>query len=313
MPPGAVGARFPAKKSLGQHFLFDTRLLQRIARTAGDLAGVHVVEVGPGPGGLTRALLETKAASVTAIEVDRRAIAALEPLVQESKGRLSIIEADARRIDYPRLVAAPRQVIANLPYNIASALLIAWLENAAAFARLTLMFQREVAERITARPGSGAYGRLSVLTQWTTEARIALRLGPGAFTPRPKVSSALVSLVPRETQPPPALFRAMQRVTGLGFGQRRKMLRAALRELGGAEALLAVGIAPERRAETLSIAEFVRLAEFARVREDGDARRERERDRQPKTRRVRSGGDPGKARQGPVVPDRVAEGDEDPA
>lgn len=262
MPPVAARAPYPARKSLGQHFLFDARLLRRIVEAAGELSGTHVIEVGPGPGGLTRALLETDAASVTAIEVDGRAIAALAPLVHESNGRLRVIEADARRVDFSHLVDAPRQIVANLPYNIASPLLVAWLGNAAAFARLTLMFQAEVAARITAPAGTSAYGRLSVLAQWTTEASIAFRLGAAAFTPRPKVSSALVSLIPRETQPSPALFVAMQRVTALGFGQRRKMLRTALRPIGGADALLAAGIAPERRAETLSVSEFERLAEF---------------------------------------------------
>lgn len=262
MPPRAARALYPARKSLGQHFLFNARLLRRITDAAGELSGTHVIEVGPGPGTLTRALLETNAASITALEVDRRAITALAPLVQESKGRLRVIEADARSVDLVRLVDAPRQVVANLPYNIASPLLVTWLGAAAAFTRLTLMFQAEVAARITAPAGTSAYGRLGVLAQWTTEATLVFRLGPAAFTPRPKVSSALVSLVPHERQPSPALFATMQRVTALGFGQRRKMLRTALKPIGGREALLAAGIAPERRAETLSVSEFESLAAF---------------------------------------------------
>ncbi|MGH7056490.1 MAG: 16S rRNA (adenine(1518)-N(6)/adenine(1519)-N(6))-dimethyltransferase RsmA [Acetobacteraceae bacterium] len=260
LPAGAARAGFAARKSLGQHFLFHANVARRIAAAAGDLAGVHVIEVGSGPGGLTSALLATEAESITAIEIDTRAIVALEPLAARNVGRLRIIEGDARRIDLARLVRAPRQVIANLPYNVASPLLVGWLGQAGAFARLTLMFQAEVAERITARPATRAYGRLGVLAQWTTEASIVFRVAPGAFVPRPKVSSALVSLIPHEVQPPADLFKAMQRLTAAAFGQRRKMLRAALKPLGGARLLAAADIAPERRAETLSFAEFDRLA-----------------------------------------------------
>ena len=228
-------------------------------RQAGDLAGRHLIEVGAGPGGLTRSLLASSAASVTAIELDPRAIVALQELAASSGGRLRVIAGDALAIDAASLAALPRQVIANLPYNVASPLLVRWLRNAAAFERLTLMFQQEVAERICAATGTAAYGRLSVLTQWTCTARIVMRLPPDAFTPPPKVWSAVVSLTPRATQPDAAAFAAMEAVTAAAFGQRRKMLRGSLRTLGGEALLAQAGIAPERRAETLLVAEFERL------------------------------------------------------
>jgi 16S rRNA (adenine1518-N6/adenine1519-N6)-dimethyltransferase len=219
-----------------------------------------VIEVGPGPGSLTEALLATEAASVTAIEIDPRAGAALADLALRHGERFRLILADARKVAIPSLVPSPRHVVANLPYNVATPLLIGWLGEAAAFAGFTLMFQEEVALRLAAQPGSAAYGRLAILAQWTCHVRIALRLPPQVFTPRPKVSSAVVSLTPHPEQPPAALFAAMQRLTAAAFGQRRKMLRAALKPLGGNDLLTAASIAPERRAETLSIAEFDRLA-----------------------------------------------------
>lgn len=248
-----------ARHSLGQHFLLDGNLTDRIVREAGDLAGRHVIEVGPGPGGLTRSLVGSAAASVTAIELDRRAIGAATELAETTGGRLRVIEADALSIDTASLVPAPRQIIANLPYNVASPLLVGWLRQAASFERLTLMFQQEVAERICAERDTPAYGRLSVLTQWTCDTRIVLRLPPGAFTPPPKVWSAVVSLTPHITQPDPAVFARMEALTAAAFGQRRKMLRGSLRGLGGEGLLARAGIAPERRAETLSVAEFDRL------------------------------------------------------
>jgi len=228
-------------------------------REAGDLAGRHVVEVGPGPGGLTRSLLGSAAASVTAIELDRRAIGAVTELADAAGGRLRVIEGDALSVDVAALVPAPRQVIANLPYNVASPLLVGWLRQAASFERLMLMFQQEVAERICAERDTPAYGRLSVLTQWTCDARIVLRLPPAAFTPPPKVWSAVVCLTPHIVQPDPAVFVRMEALTAAAFGQRRKMLRGSLRGLGGEALLTRAGIAPERRAETLSVAEFDRL------------------------------------------------------
>jgi 16S rRNA (adenine1518-N6/adenine1519-N6)-dimethyltransferase len=229
-------------------------------RLAEPLAGRSVVEVGPGPGGLTRALLASGAARVIAIEIDPRAVAAIEELAVAHRGRLRVIAADARGLHLPALAPAPRQIIANLPYNVATPLLVGWLREAASFERLTLMFQREVAERIVAAPGSAAYGRLSVLAQWICATTLLMRLPRDAFVPPPDVESAVVGLVPHAEQPSPALFAAMERLTAAGFGQRRKMLRASLRPLGGAGLLARAGIAPERRPESLNIAEFDRLA-----------------------------------------------------
>jgi 16S rRNA (adenine1518-N6/adenine1519-N6)-dimethyltransferase len=239
--------------------LLDPLICARIAQQAEPLAGRHVVEVGPGPGGLTRALLDSEPASVTAVELDPRAAAAAAELAG-CEPRLRVIEADALALDLARLVPAPRLVVANLPYNVATPLLIGWLRQAARWERLTLMFQAEVAERITAAPDTEAYGRLSVLAQSVCDARLALSLPPGAFVPPPKVWSAVVVLTPRPRQPDGGLLAALERVTAAAFGQRRKMLRGALRELGGEALLARVGIAPERRAETLSVDEFERLA-----------------------------------------------------
>ena len=249
-----------ARKSLGQHFLLDLGLTARIAALAGDLAGRHVIEVGPGPGGLTRALLASQAATITALEIDRRAIAALEELHADHPERLRVIEADAVGRDLAVLCPAPRQIVANLPYNVATPLLVGWLRQAALWERLTLMFQWEVAERICAAPGSDAYGRLAVLAQWCTTPALLMRIAPGAFSPPPKVFSAVVGFTPHPTQPSPALFATMERLTAAAFGQRRKMLRGALKPLGGETLLTRADIESSRRAETLSIAEFDRLA-----------------------------------------------------
>ncbi len=254
-----------AKHSLGQHFLLDGNLTDRIVREAGDLTGRHVIEVGPGPGGLTRSLLASAAATITAVELDFRAIGAMTDLVGLVGDRLRVIEGDALSVDMPSLVPEPRQIVANLPYNIASPLLVRWLRQAASFERLILMFQQEVAERICAEPDTSAYGRLSVLTQWTCEARIVMRLPPTAFTPPPKVFSAVVSLTPLAVQPDPKLFSRMEALTAAAFGQRRKMLRGSLRGLGGETLLNKAGIDPERRAETLSVAEFDRLVKLTGV------------------------------------------------
>jgi len=248
-----------ARRALGQHFLLDANLTQRIVRAAGTLTGRHVVEIGPGPGGLTRALLDSDAASVTVVELDQRAVAAMEELAAEARGRLHVVAGDALALDIS-LVSAPRQVVANLPYNIATPLLIGWLRQARAFERLTLMFQQEVAERICATPGTAAYGRLSILAQWICRTQLLLHIPPAAFVPPPKVFSAVVGLVPHAMQPAPALFAAMERLTAAAFGQRRKMLRRALKPIGGEALLREAGIASDRRAETLSVAEFDRLA-----------------------------------------------------
>ena len=248
-----------ARKSLGQHFLLDANLTARIVRGAGGLTGRHVIEVGPGPGGLTRALLETAAASITLVEVDPRAVAAMAELAAVDT-RLRVVEQDALALDLSSLVPAPRRIVANLPYNIATPLLIGWLRQASAWEGMTLMFQQEVAERIAAAPDSPAYGRLSVLAQWVCDVALLLRIPPAAFVPPPKVWSAVVGFTPRAGQPAPQLFRAMERLTAAAFGQRRKMLRGALKPLGGEALLARAGIDPQRRAETLSIIEFDRLA-----------------------------------------------------
>ncbi len=255
---GAYG--LDARKSLGQHFLLDANLIARIARQAGDLAGRHVVEIGPGPGGLTRALLDTEAASVTAIEIDRRAVRAITELQAHHVDRLHLIEGDALTLDLTELVPAPRQIVANLPYNIGSPLLIGWLRQAGLWEQMTLMFQEEVADRICAAPGSDGYGRLSVLAQWLATCEFRLRIPPQAFSPPPKVMSAVISIRPHATQPSASLFRAMERVTAAAFGQRRKMLRGSLKSIGGEKLLAICGIDGARRAETLDIAEFDQLA-----------------------------------------------------
>ena len=216
--------------------------------------------MGPGPGGLTRALLDSAAADVTVIEVDPRAVAAMQELQEHHAGRLHVVAGDALAIDLTALVPAPRRIVANLPYNIATPLLVGWLRQVAAFEGLTLMFQQEVADRICAAPGSDPYGRLAVLTGWTCEAAVLMRIPPSAFTPPPKVHSAVVGFRPRPLQPGGPLFATMERLTAAAFGQRRKMLRGALKALGGEALLARAGIAPERRAETLDIAEFDRLA-----------------------------------------------------
>jgi len=254
-----------AKKSLGQNFLLDLNLTGRIARAAGPFDGVDVVEIGPGPGGLTRALLAAGARRVIAIERDERAIAALEEIAARYPGRLAIVAGDALDFD-PRafLEDVPTRVVANLPYNISTALLVSWLTLEPWppwYDRLVLMFQREVAERIVAVPGSKSYGRLSVLAGWRAQARILFDIAGSAFVPAPKVTSSLVSLVPRE-KPLTCERRALERVTEAAFGQRRKMLRQGLKSLGtDALALLAAaGIEPTARAEEIPIAGFVALA-----------------------------------------------------
>lgn len=248
-----------ARKSLGQHFLLDGNLCARIVRSAGPLAGRHVLEVGPGPGGLTRALLDSEAASITAVEIDPRAVAAARELADESGGRLRVVAADALSTDILALAPAPRVIVANLPYNIATPLLVAWLRQAGAIERLTLMFQQEVADRICAASGTPAYGRLSVLAQWICRAELLLRIPPSAFVPPPKVWSAVVGLVPHAEQPSAAQFARMEGLTAAAFGQRRKMLRGSLKALGGEALLAAANIAPDRRAETLTVAEFKKL------------------------------------------------------
>lgn len=255
------------RKSLGQHFLLDMNLTRRIVRAAGPLDGVTAIEVGPGPGGLTRALLESAAAGVVAIERDSRCIPALHELQDAAGGRLTLVEDDALAVDYRTLAPAPRAIVANLPYNIATPLLIGWLKDIDAYAGLTLMFQKEVAERLTAAPGNKTYGRLSVICQWQAEVRRALTVPARAFTPPPKVDSAVVTLTPRPA-PEVAEWTFMERVTAAAFGQRRKMLRASLKALGDAEGLLAAaGLRPTARAEEIDVAGFAALARALAARE----------------------------------------------
>jgi 16S rRNA (adenine1518-N6/adenine1519-N6)-dimethyltransferase len=249
-----------ARRRLGQHFLLDANLSARIVREAGGLANRHIVEVGPGPGGLTRALLASEAADVTAVEIDTRAVAAMHELQSQAGERLKVIEGDALALDLAALIPPPRQIIANLPYNIGTLLLIGWFRQAAAWEQFTLMFQQEVADRICAAPGTAAYGRLSVLAQWICAVESRLRIPPAAFVPPPNVFSAVLVLTPHASQPDAALFAVMERVTAAAFGQRRKMLRGALKPLGGEALLARAGIAAQRRAETLSVAEFAVLA-----------------------------------------------------
>jgi len=251
-----------AKRSLGQNFILDLNVTRRIARAAGPLDTGTVIEVGPGPGGLTRALLEEGARHVVAIERDRRCLAALGELAAAYPGRLELVEGDALKLDPAALAPAPRRIVANLPYNIATALLLRWLDRIGDYQSLTLMFQREVAERLVATPRSPAYGRLSVIVQWLTEPKILFDLPPRAFVPSPKVTSSVVSLTPRTTSLAPAEKGALERVTAAAFGQRRKMLRSSLRTLGlPVEPLFAsTGISPTARAEELAVADFCALA-----------------------------------------------------
>ncbi len=251
-----------ADKRLGQHFLLDLNLTAKIARAAGALGGRTVVEIGPGPGGLTRSLLDAGADRVIAIERDPRCVAALQSLVAASDGRLTVIEADALAIDAASLAPAPRVIVANLPYNVATPLLIGWLKRIEDFESLTLMFQREVALRLVAPPRDKAYGRLSVMTRWLARPELVFDLPPQAFTPPPKVVSSIVRLTPRSPEAGGPDFAAMERVVAAAFGQRRKMLRAALRGFSADPlALLATAeIDPTARAEELGVDAFKRLA-----------------------------------------------------
>ena len=251
-----------AAKALGQNFLFDEQLLARIAAIPGNLNDRAVLEIGPGPGGLTRALLRA-GARVTAIEMDRRCLPALDELAQAFPERLRVIEGDAVKLDHDALMGEPYAVAANLPYNVGTALFVRWLGGEAwppRWTSLTLMFQQEVAQRIVAQPGTDAYGRLAVLAQWRSSPRLAMKVHRSAFTPPPKVMSAIVHVEPAAA-PPGVSARILEKVTESAFGQRRKMLRQSLKGLPGAlPALEGLGIDTQRRAETLSVAEFVAIA-----------------------------------------------------
>ena len=251
-----------ARKSLGQHFLLDSNLCARIARAAAPLDHVTVLEVGPGPGGLTRAILEAGAKRIVAVERDKRCVAALGELVRAWPGRLEIIEADALKIDLNKRLSGPVKIIANLPYNVGTALLIGWLGAPERYDSLTLMFQKEVAARLTAEPATKDYGRLSILAQWRCETRRLFDVSAKAFTPPPKVTSSVVELIPRLAPLFPAAPSALSRVTAAAFGQRRKMMRTALKGLVAdpEKFLSANGIDPQVRAETLDIEAFCALA-----------------------------------------------------
>lgn len=251
-----------ASKALGQNFLLDEQLLGRIAAVPGDLSGQKVYEVGPGPGGLTRALLRA-GATVTAVERDSRCMPALAELAAAFPGQLDVIEGDAMRTDPAREIDGPFHIVSNLPYNVGTALATGWLaqtEWPPAWQSLTLMFQREVADRLVAGPRTRAFGRLSVLAGWRSHARIAMPVHRSAFTPPPKVMSAVVHITP-EAQPEGTRIADMEKLTAAAFGQRRKMLRQSLKSMPGAiDALAAVDIDPQRRAETVTIAEWIALA-----------------------------------------------------
>jgi 16S rRNA (adenine1518-N6/adenine1519-N6)-dimethyltransferase len=251
-----------ARRALGQNFLLDLNLTGKIARAAGDLATGSTIEIGPGPGGLTRALLSHGARQVIAIERDARCLGALAEIADAYPGRLTVIEGDALAVDCAQLGAAPRRIVANLPYNIATPLIVKWLQQGAAFASLTVMVQKEVADRLIARPRSKEYGRLSVLAQFLARPRRLFDLPPRAFVPPPKVTSTVIEIVPLEQPAYPARLADLERATQAAFGQRRKMLRQSLRALGGdAEALLAAAeIPPTARAEELTVAQFAALA-----------------------------------------------------
>ena len=252
-----------ASKALGQNFLFDEQLLDRIAAVPGDLAGQPVLEIGPGPGGLTRALLRA-GAQVTAIEMDRRCLPALAELAEAYPGKLRVIEGDALKLDHGEVMGGkPFAVLSNLPYNVGTALFTRWMGGEQwppQWTSLTLMFQQEVAQRIVSRVNTSAYGRLAVLAQWRAEARLAMKVHRSAFTPPPKVMSAIVHVAPA-SMPEGVSARVLERVTETAFGQRRKMLRQSLKAMPGAVAALeTLGIDPQRRAETLTVAEFVAIA-----------------------------------------------------
>lgn len=254
-----------ARKGLGQHFLTDLNLTRRVARAAGSLDGATVVEIGPGPGGLTRALLETDARQVIAIERDARCIDALGSLISAYPDRLEVREGDALGLDWDGFLddlQSPIHIVANLPYNVGTPLLIGWLRRVERLAGMTLMFQKEVADRIAAAPGSPSYGRLAVISQWRCDARVAFDVAASAFVPPPRVTSAVVVLTPRTAPIAPASMELLESVTEAAFGQRRKMLRSSLRRLlpDTAATLEILGIDPTARAETLTIEQFCAIA-----------------------------------------------------
>ncbi len=248
------------KKGLGQHFLLDLNITRKIVSLAGNLKGVTVFEIGPGPGGLTQPLIESEAAKIIAVEKDHRCIEALQDLVQAAAGRFDLREDDALVVDLSSLAPAPRAIVANLPYNVGTPLLLGWLKKIDDFQSLTLMFQAEVVDRLVAAPGSKTYGRLSVMTQFCARARRALTVPASAFTPPPKIASAIVHLEPRKDRPQDIAFETMEKVVAAAFAQRRKMLRSALKPLGGEALLEKARIDPTARAEDLDLVAFETLA-----------------------------------------------------
>ena len=251
-----------AKKSLGQNFLLDQNITDKIVRESGNLDDMNVFEIGPGPGGLTRSLLKSKARSVNAIEFDGRAVRALQDLKDAASGRLTLHHMDAMATNLVDMAQEPRAIVANLPYNIATPLLINWLKdirkNKNTYGFMALMFQKEVADRICADAGSKAYGRLSVIAQWLCDVRVIYDLPPSAFTPPPKVKSAVVQFIPKSLPDNDPTFEAVEKVTELAFGQRRKMIRSSLKTY--ADKFERLGIDPTKRAENLSVADFIKLA-----------------------------------------------------
>jgi len=248
-----------ARKGLGQHFLLDLNLTKRIVACAGDLGGVTVLEIGPGPGGLTRPIIASEAKAVIAVEIDARCVIALEELAAQTS-KLRIVEADALKTDLTALAPTPRAIIANLPYNVGTELLIGWLKQIEAYQSLTLMFQAEVVDRLVATPNTKAYGRLSVITQFCCDAKRVMKIPSRAFTPPPKVDSAVVHLTPRKTRPPDVDLQTLESLTAAAFGQRRKMLRTSLKPLGGEALLERAGIDAQLRAEDLALGDFENLA-----------------------------------------------------
>ena len=259
-----------ARKSMGQNFLFDLNLTRRIARSARPLTGT-TIEVGPGPGGLTRAILLEGAHSLIAIEKDRRASTVLQSLITAASDRLTLVEDDALKSPIWELGEAPRRVIANLPYNIATTLLIQWLNHASSFASLTLMFQREVALRITAKPGDSEFGRLSILANWKADTEILFDVPASAFVPAPKITSSVIQIIPLPEPRFPCSQPLLEEVTRHAFGQRRKMLRASLKSLGGEALLEEAGVNPQARPQELDIAAFCTLARCLEAKREAEA------------------------------------------
>lgn len=253
-----------AEKKLGQNFLLDLNLTDKIVRVAGDLTNIHVIEIGPGPGGLTRSILGSAAKQVSAIEYDKRAIEALESLKIAAQGRLEVIHGDALGVDVCAFSTPPRAIIANLPYNIATPLLVGWLrqvhDDETAFQSMTLMFQKEVAQRITAKVGDKNYGRLAILCQWLCDSYIAFDVPASAFMPPPKVTSSIVHLRPKSLRKDRPSFEGIEKITAAAFGQRRKMIRSSLKNYR--EYFDTVGLKETMRAENMSVEEFIELAKI---------------------------------------------------